>query len=337
MSSDTAVTVIMCTCTCLCPHTTRYTSHASLIFIFIGFAALSSTERRRPRDCSWRRRTRLGVHVGECVSQRRGRSRGTVNGDEAHTSMEAKRTASATQRWALPAAADALIVGLSGSGKSLLRRQLIKLARLYASSSDAGTGDMHMRRRRSFTVRSACCACFSRAPRSNSVRDGGGDRGTTTTAVAESRVNGDDAASPCFSSFLPRLHNPVVSGLYPTVGVELDEVHLPLECRAAHKSVTDRGRVRRRGSSRPGRFMRLREVGGMMQPIWESYYTDCGMMLFVVDASADVREAGTQGLAQSVPFNTQYWLFIPFSCMLSSLQSGLSIAHRGNDPRRRCV
>ena len=40
--------------------------------------------------------------------------------------------------------------------------------------------------------------------------------------------------------------------------------------------------------------MRLREVGGMMRPIWSSYYSDCSMLIFVVDASVDeLVEAGT--------------------------------------------
>ena len=220
--------------------------------------------------------------------------------------METKPTT--TARWALPACADVLFIGLSGSGKSLLRRQLLKLAKLHAGDTGSRDSRRQQQQRKSATQppNEPGCSCWSffrgRRRKANSIHDESGadaDESERQQQLNDIHNHGDstqirtaNGGYSCFRSLLPKLANPMVSGLYPTLGVELDEVNVPPPANGAEGQ---RVRVRRRGSSRPGRFMRLREVGGLMRPIWSSYYSDCSMLIFVIDASVDddLVEAGT--------------------------------------------
>lgn len=153
-----------------------------------------------------------------------------------------------------------LFVGPPGAGKSLLRRQLLRLARLHSGRmashaavarrrrQEALTGEPEDRRDAGPRTRGmlcGLCACFS------SVSGGaGGERGssvedfgqTNRTGVGNGcstaervEVKGKPAARPSngasfFAELVQRLANPSVSNLYPTL-VRTGSIHPSTMCR----------------------------------------------------------------------------------------------------------
>ena len=152
-----------------------------------------------------------------------------------------------------------LFVGPPGAGKSLLRRQLLRLARLHSGRMASHAGVARRRRQEALTgepedrrdvgprtpgMLCGLCACFSSVS-----RGAGGDRGSSVEDFGQTNriavgngcstaerveVKGKPAARPSngaslFAELVQRLANPSVSNLYPTL-VRTGSVHPSTTC-----------------------------------------------------------------------------------------------------------
>ena len=235
---------------------------------------------------------------------------------------------------------DVLIIGLSGSGKSLLRRQLVQLAKLHSfnarnctrecsaaktsttsssNNSDSLYHETEVKEGSRFLsvgkILPICCCCFCGNTNDDTTVDQvsssefHADPYVVRSKSAKERDAEDHSIPPeschvesksetttskrynCFTQLIHQMKSPQLSNLYPTLGVELDEFNCcassELNSRMEGSRLQPKRRSRRadRHSRKLNCLVRIREVGGMMRPLWESYYKDCTKVIFVVDIS----------------------------------------------------